>query len=46
MIQLYDYQWEAIRNMKIYRQPKTDITIWIITEADRSATTILFTEEY
>lgn len=40
MIQLYDYQLEAIRNMK------TDIPIWIITEVDRSATTILFTEEY
>lgn len=30
----------------VYKQPKTDTTIWIITEADRSVTTILFPDEY
>ena len=30
----------------VYKQPKTDITIWIITEADRSVTTILFPDMY
>ena len=29
-----------------YRRPSTGETIWIITESDRSATTILFPEEY
>lgn len=40
----------AIRNgeriLAVYKQPKTDTTIWIITEADRSATTVLFPDEY
>lgn len=30
----------------VYKQPRTDTTIWIITEADRSVTTILFPDEY
>ena len=30
----------------VYKQPRTDITIWIITEADRSVTTILFPDMY
>lgn len=30
----------------VYKQPKTDTTIRIITEADRSVTTILFPDEY
>lgn len=30
----------------VYKQPKTGITIRIITEADRSVTTILFPDEY
>ena len=35
---------ECIR--AVYKQPKTDRTIWIITEADRSVTTIMFPDEY
>lgn len=34
------------RILAVYKQPKTDITIWIITEADRSVTKILFPNEY
>lgn len=30
----------------VYKQPRTDTTIWIITEADRNVTTILFPDEY
>ena len=30
----------------VYKQPRTDTTIWIITEADRSVTTIVFPDEY
>ena len=30
----------------VYKQPRTDTTIWIITEADRSVTKILFPDEY
>ncbi len=29
-----------------YTNPDTDVTIWIITEADRSHTTILYPSEY
>ena len=40
----------AIQNREriraVYKQPRTDTTIWIITEADRSVTTILFPDEY
>lgn len=34
------------RIMAVYIHPKTEEKIWIITEADRSVTTILFPEEY
>lgn len=34
------------RILAVYKQPKTNTTIWIITEADRSVTTILFPDEY
>lgn len=34
------------RILAVYKQPKTDTTIRIITEADRSVTTILFPYEY
>ena len=41
---------EAIKNgeriLAVYKQPDTKNVIWIITEWDRSATTILFPEEY
>lgn len=30
----------------VYKQPRTDTTIWIITEADRSVTTIMFPDKY
>lgn len=30
----------------VYKQLRTDTTIWIITEADRSVTTIMFPDEY
>ena len=34
------------RILAVYKQPKNDTTIWIITEADRSVTTIVFPDEY
>ena len=34
------------RILAVYKQPKTDTTIWIITEADRNVTTILFPDEH
>lgn len=34
------------RILAVYKQPKTDTTIRIITEADRSVTTILFPDEH
>lgn len=41
---------EAVKNgeriLAVYTMPSTDKTIWIITEWDRSATTILFPSEY
>lgn len=42
---------EAVKNgedriFATYKQPKTDTTIWIITEWDRSATTVLFPSDY
>lgn len=41
---------EAIRNMRrifaVYTSRELDMTIWIITEADRQFTTILFPSEY
>ncbi len=41
---------EALKNgeriLAVYIFPKTGDKIWIITEADRSVTTILFPDEY
>lgn len=34
------------RILAVYTQKNTDVTIWIITEWDRSVTTILFPNEY
>ena len=34
------------RILAVYRQPKTGITIRIITEANRSVTTIMFPDEH
>lgn len=34
------------RILAVYRFPKTGEEIWIITEWDRSVTTVLFPEEY
>ncbi len=34
------------RILAVYIQPETETTIWIITEWDRSVTTILFPHEY
>lgn len=36
---------QGLRLLSVYKQP-TLPTIWIITEADRSATTVLYPEEY
>jgi len=35
-----------LRILSSYRLPKTNVRIWVITEADRSATTLLLPEEY
>lgn len=35
-----------LRLFSAYINPKNDEKIWIITEADRTATTVLFPEEY
>lgn len=41
---------DALKNedriLAVYIQPETDTKIWIITEWDRSVTTILFPHEY
>lgn len=41
---------EAVKNgeriLAVYMYKEPDVKIWIITEWDRSATTILFPEEY
>ena len=34
------------RILAVYKMPETEETIWIITEWDRSVTTILFPSEY
>jgi len=34
------------RILSAYKLPRTDVTLWIITEADRSVTTLLLPEEY
>ena len=36
---------EGLRLMSVY-QLKSDVRFWIITEADRSATTVLMPEDY
>jgi hypothetical protein len=36
----------GFRILSAYRLPKTRVTLWVITEADRSATTLLLPEEY
>lgn len=42
-----DYSLEnGERLMGVYIQPDTNVKIWIITEWDRSVTTILFPDEY
>lgn len=37
---------EGYRIMSAYTLPKTQVKIWVIAEADRSATTVLLPEEY
>ena len=37
--------WEARRLMSVYRDTK-DVEFWIITEADRSVTTVLLPDDY
>ena len=37
---------EGFRILSAYRLPRTGAKLWIITEADRSATTFLLPEEY
>jgi hypothetical protein len=37
---------EGFRLLSEYTLPKTDRKIWIITEADRSVTTLLLPEDY
>lgn len=38
--------YDGLRVLSAYRIPNSDTRIWIITEADRSATTILLPEDY
>ena len=37
---------QGFRVLSSYTVPVCDVVIWIITEADRSVTTVLFPEEY
>lgn len=37
---------EGFRILSAYTLPRTRVKIWIITEADRSATTLLLPDEY
>lgn len=37
---------EGARLLSAYRLPRTNRKLWVITEADRSATTLLLPEEY
>jgi hypothetical protein len=37
---------EGFRILSAYRLPRTGVKLWIITEADRSATTFLLPSEY
>lgn len=36
----------GLRILSSYRLPRTGVTLWLITEADRSATTFLLPTEY
>jgi hypothetical protein len=36
----------GFRIMSVYVLPKTSVKVWVITEADRSVTTILLPDEY
>lgn len=37
---------DGTRVLSAYTLPGTDVKVWVITEADRSVTTILLPEEY
>jgi len=37
---------EGLRLLSAYRLPETGVKLWVITEWDRSATTLLLPEEY
>ena len=37
---------EGLRILSAYKLPRTGAKLWIITEADRSATTLLLPDEY
>ena len=37
---------EGFRILSSYKLPRTGVKLWIITEADRSATTLLLPDEY
>jgi hypothetical protein len=37
---------EGFRILSAYKLPRTGVKLWIITEADRSVTTILLPDEY
>lgn len=37
---------EGFRILSAYRLPRSGVKLWIITEADRSATTLLLPDEY
>jgi hypothetical protein len=37
---------EGFRILSAYRLPRTGVKLWIITEADRSVTTLLLPDEY
>ena len=37
---------EGFRILSAYRLPRTGVKLWIITEADRSATTVLLPDDY
>ena len=37
---------EGFRILSSYKLPRTGVKLWVITEADRSATTLLLPDEY
>jgi hypothetical protein len=37
---------EGLRILSSYKLPRTGVKLWVITEADRSATTLLLPDEY